>query len=262
MSHISNLMVGLVTIIITIACLTGGYISVNRLLKGPDWRFGFLHSYLLWGFAGVLVVFGFLSRLGGGLGFALEAAGLDLLIWAFIGGIGPSVHFYASIFKTGKKAKDHIEENPGEVWEATGAALETTAAVTGAAADYKNEKEKKRTEKERKEKKERQQKKRERERQRKQDKREQMESDVSEVLSEADNPSSSVFLKWNMNCPKCGIQWATSHRSKLLKSDDYDKHNFKIVNDKKYSNIQDRVRVQCEAPDCNHTDRFTKDSLW
>ena len=82
-----------------------------------------------------------------------------------------------------------------------------------------------------------------------------------EELREARNAKFTTVL-WSMNCPKCGLTWATTQKSNVIRSDKFNKIGFSIVNNTEYKFIQDTVRIQCRAPDCNHTESFTKDSLW
>lgn len=138
-----------------------------------------------------------------------------------------------------------------EVKEMAGAAASAVGSAAESYSEHKEEKERRQQEKEK-----------ERQRQQKNNKRKQMESKANELISEGEKSHTLLTVLWNMNCPRCGIQWVTSHQGKLVRSDEFNTTNFKIVNEEEYSYIQDRVRIQCEAPDCNHTEKFTKDSLW
>jgi ribosomal protein L9 len=83
---------------------------------------------------------------------------------------------------------------------------------------------------------------------------------ITESVQEAEN--SHVSVLWEMNCERCGLPWATTQNKKIARSDDFETIGFTVVNEKEWEFIQDRVQIQCGAPDCNHTARFTKDSLW
>lgn len=83
---------------------------------------------------------------------------------------------------------------------------------------------------------------------------------ITESVQEAKN--SHVSVLWKMNCERCGLPWATTQSKKIARSDDFETIGFTVINEKEWEFIQDRVQIQCGAPDCNHTARFTKDSLW
>lgn len=85
--------------------------------------------------------------------------------------------------------------------------------------------------------------------------------EISEEYTDAKEKNSTNIL-WQMNCENCGINWATTQNRKLIRSDDFKTVGFNIINEEEWDYIQDYVRIQCDAPDCNHTDKFTKDSLW
>lgn len=141
-----------------------------------------------------------------------------------------------------------------ETLDAIASATETAAE---AASDYTEQKKQEKRAREREK-----QKQRERE---KAQKRKNMEEDVTEVLNKArskDLSSPNIDVLWEMNCDRCGITWATTQNKKLMRSDDFRTHNFNIVNEEDWNYIQDRVEIQCDAPDCNNVNKFTKDSLW
>lgn len=132
-----------------------------------------------------------------------------------------------------------------------------TATAAEAAGDYAERKEQRKSEREAEE--------REREARQKTQRRKNMEKSVTKVLGEArsnDLGSPNVDVLWEMNCDRCGITWATTQNKKLMRSDDFRTHNFNIINEEDWNYIQDRVEIQCDAPDCNNVKEFTKDSLW
>jgi len=140
-----------------------------------------------------------------------------------------------------------------ELANVAGSVASTAENIAEIHSEHKEEK-RKRKEEERKREEERR---KEKEKQRLQNMRE----SINNRVQEAKNKNGTSVL-WNMNCVKCGVSWATIRKNKIVLSDDFDTIGFEIINEEEYSLIQNKVRLQCDAPDCNHTDEFTKDSLW
>lgn len=209
-------------------------------------------------FVGVGGAFGLLGGLlilgmvGGGLIGSITGF-ISVLLGVVVGGLGLVEKGSASedspvalhIGEKNNLSDDYAKEAADTVVDATG-----TAASVGADAIESYERSERKKE-ERKQ--ERQQRQRD---QRINAKRE----SITESVREAKN--SHVSVLWEMNCERCGLPWATTQNRKIARSDDFETIGFTVVNEKQWEFIQDRVRIQCGAPDCNHTARFTKDSLW
>jgi len=193
-----------------------------------------------------------LGIIGGGLVGSIAGA-IGVLAGIVTGGLGVVGRASTSV---DSPAAPHIGKKTNRSSEADAEALDTainaagTAASAGADAvesydQHKQEKE-------------------ERERKRQEEKREQQikakRENIKESVQDAKNSPGTVL--WEMNCEGCGMPWVTTQSKKIARSDDFETVGFNIVNESEWEYIQDRVQIQCEAPDCNHTSRFTKESLW
>jgi len=128
-------------------------------------------------------------------------------------------------------------------------AIETTAE---AASTYSEKKAQQAREQER----QRQQLEKEQEQQRIENGRKQ----ISDNARSAKN--SNVSVLWEMNCPACGIEWMTTKKRKIGRKDEYSTIGFNEISTDRYTTLDDRVEIQCDAPDCNNTKKFTKRELW
>lgn len=202
-----------------------------------------------------------LSLLGGSLVLGIIGGGLvgsiagvvAVLVGIVIGGLGLAERASTRVnspamLNIGKSNNRSSEADAEAIDTAINAAGKVASAGADAIESYDQHK----------------QKKEERERKREEQKREQeikaKRENIKESVQDAKNSHRTVL--WEMNCERCGMPWVTTQNKKIARSDDFETVGFKIVNEREWEYIQDRVQIQCGAPDCNHTSRFTKESLW
>lgn len=228
-------------------CQNCGYNDAEAM-KSRSWKF--LAGGIVLGFLGGFIIPGLLGTIGYLIGIpillvGLIVAGLGAFELIFPTRTGPVGEVGLSNGEHDHMSKEYEKELTEEAIDAVGAAASAGAEVLDTYTEYKKDKQK-REEKKRKE--------------QKRQKIEESRGKIEDAAQEA--RESHLSILWEMNCENCGAPQMTTQNRHLIRNDEFDTIGFKIVNEREWNYIQDRVQLQCDAPDCNNTSEFTKDSLW
>lgn len=175
----------------------------------------------------------------------LIVAGLGAFELIFPTQTGPVGELGLSMGEKEYMSKEYENKRTKEAIDAVAAAASVGVEALDTYTEYKKEKQKRRENK------------------RKEQKKQKIKANKKKIENAAQEARKSrLSILWEMNCENCGVPWMTTQDSRLIRNDEFDTIGFKIVNEKEWHYIQNQVRLQCDAPDCNNTSTFTKDSLW
>ena len=234
------------------ACRHCGYDDVEAM-RSRSWKF--LAAGVVLGGVGLFVL---PAVLGTVLGYlfgipillvGIIATGLGAFELLAPTRTGPVGEVGLSIGEKEHMSEEYSKQLTKDAVEAVGTAAAAGASALDSYSEYKQDKREREQKREAAREAEREQRAIERGRQR-----------IEDAAREA--RESHLTVLWEMNCEGCGIPWLTTQNRHLVRNDEFDTVGFTVVNEEEWNYIQDRVRLQCDAPDCTRTATFTKDSLW